>query len=544
MATIEVSKKDLEKLVGKRLTLSNDELFDMKLELDREEGDSLFIELEYDRADLLSAEGIARQMRGYYGIETGLKKYELGKSASTVTISEEMKKYRPYAQYFVALNVPFSDASVRQIMQIQEKLHYVYAKDRELASVGVYDYDKTSKNFVYEPIEPQKVKFVPLETNREMSGREILEEHPKGPPYACLLQHLDKYPLLSDDKGRVLSMPPIINSEDTKVDEKTKNLFVDVTGTDASVVNKITVVLATMLAERGAKIQTVAVKHGKELRHVPQLEYREKRFNPDYARRLLGVNISNDEMIRLLKKQRFDARLEQGQMHVIVPCYRFDVMHDVDIIEEIACAYGLNNMKPVLPNVATIGEAHKIEKKAAKARSLLTGMGFQEIATFILSSKETFEKAGGEKPAELANAQSEEYNCVRNSLIPKLIEFAQKNKHYELPQKFFECGEILAVTNKGEQKTETIKHVAAAITSADAGFTEIKSVCEALLRNMRVSAEYRETDDARFVRGRCAEIHRGDKKMGIIGEVNPDVLTAFGLENPMAAFEVNVEKLL
>ncbi|NYZ80205.1 phenylalanine--tRNA ligase subunit beta, partial [Candidatus Micrarchaeota archaeon] len=217
MATIEVSKKDLEKLVGKKLVITNDELFDMKLELDRAEDDTLFIELEYDRADLLSTEGIARQMRGYYGTELGLKKYEITPSASTVVIDHEMKKYRPFAQYFVALNVPFSDEAVRQIMQIQEKLHYVYAKDRELASIGVYDYDKTSKNYVYKPIEPQKIKFIPLESHGVMNGKEILENHPKGPPYAHLLAHLDKYPLLSDDKGRVLSMPPIINSEDTKV---------------------------------------------------------------------------------------------------------------------------------------------------------------------------------------------------------------------------------------------------------------------------------------------------------------------------------------
>jgi phenylalanyl-tRNA synthetase beta chain len=217
----------------------------------------------------------------------------------------------------------------------------------------------------------------------------------------------------------------------------------------------------------------------------------------------------------------------------------------MDLVEEISCAYGLNNMKPILPNVATIGEIHKIEKKAQKARRTMAGLGFQEILTFILSNKKTFDDCH-EETVDLKNYQSDEYNCVRNSLIPKLVEFLQKNKHYEMPQKVFECGEVLLVTNKGEEKTESPKHLAAAITSNDVGFTEIKSICEALLRNMRINADYKPINDAKFINGRAAEIidREKDRKIGVIGEINPEVLSKFQLENPVAVFEINVEKLL
>ena len=542
MATIEVSKKDLEKLVGKKLDEKKieDELFDLKLELDKKEEDTLFIELEYDRADLLTTEGIARQMKGYYNIETGLREYEFEKSEAAVKIDKEMKKYRPYAAYFIALNYPMNEDSIKQLMQVQEKLHEIYARGRTLASIGIYDFDKTSKQFIYKPMKPTEIRFIPLERTKEMTGEEILEKHDKGKAYKHLIEHLDKYPLLIDSEGKVLSMPPIINSEETKVDERTKNLFIDVTGTSKKAVEEITIILATSFAERGAEIQKVKIEYGAEEKYSPELKYEEMNLKPDEVRRILGLNLDNIEIIRLLKKQRFGARQEEGFIKTIIPPYRIDIIHPVDLIEEISCAYGLNNMKPTMPNITTIGEISRIEKKARKARELMAGLGFQETASFITSNKTKM----FEKPIELLNPVTEEHDCLRNSLMPKLMEFFQANKHYELPQKIFEAGEIVIATNKGEAKTRTKKHLAGAIISRGTGFTEIKSNCEALLKNMGVkNAEYKELQKDYFIEGRAAEIIHKDKKIGEIGEIHPLVLEKFQLENPVAIFEINLEKI-
>ena len=541
MATIEVNKKDLENLVGRKLDEKKleDELFDMKLELDKKEEDKLFIELEYDRADLLTASGIARQMKGYYNIETGLKKYEFEDSGTTVKIEEQMKKYRAYAQYFIALDYPMNENSVKQLMQVQEKLHEIYARNRTLASIGIYDFDKTSKQFIYKPMKPSEIKFIPLEETKEMTGEEILEKHEKGKAYKHLLEHLDKYPLLIDSEGKVLSMPPIINSEDTRVDENTRNLFVDVTGTNEKAVKEIAILLATFFAERGATIQKVRIEYGKREEITPELNYKEMNLKPDEARRTLGLNLTNTEMIILLKKQRFGARQEEGFIKATIPPYRIDILHPIDLIEEIACAYGLNNMKPSMPNITTIGEVSRIEKKSRKAREAMIGLGFQEVASFILSSR----KRMLEKSIELQNPVSEEYNCLRNSLIPKMLEFFQSNKHYELPQKIFEAGEVVLLTNKGETKTRTEKHLAGAIISQNTGYTEIKSNCEAFLKNMGVKPEFKKIEKNYFIKGRAAEIIYKGKKIGEIGEIHPETLEKFELENPVALLEINLEKI-
>ena len=541
MATIEVDKKDLEKMLGKKLDEKKleDELFDMKLELDKKERDKLFIELEYDRADMLTTSGIARQMKGYYNIETGLKKYEFQESETEVKIDEEMKKYRPYAEYFIALDYPMNEDSVKQLMQVQEKLHEIYARNRTLASIGIYDFDKTSKQFTYKPMKPEEIKFIPLEKKQKMTGEEILEKHEKGKTYKHLLEHLDKYPLLMDSEGKVLSMPPIINSENTRVDENTQNLFVDVTGTDEKIVKEITVLLSTFFAERGAKIQKVKIKYGKEEKITPELDYKEMNLKPDEVRRTLGLNLTNADMITLLKKQRFGAKQEEGFIKTTIPPYRIDILHPVDLIEEIACAYGLNNMKPSMPNITTIGEIDKIEKRTRKAREAMAGLGFQEIATFILSNKDRMM----EKPIELKNPVSEEYNCLRNSLIPKMLEFMKANKHHELPQRIFEAGEVVLPTNKGETKTRTEKHLSSGIISQDTGYTEIKSYCEALLKELNIEPEFKPIEKSYFIKGRAAEIIHKNKKLGEIGEIHPETLEKFDLENPVALFEINLEKV-
>ncbi|MFH0986710.1 MAG: phenylalanine--tRNA ligase subunit beta [Candidatus Micrarchaeota archaeon] len=553
MASIEINKHDLEKLVGKRLDSEKlqDNLFDMKLELDRIEDENLIIEVEYDRADMLSTEGIARQMKGYFGSESGLIKYEFKPSKSEVKISEEMKKYRPYAQYFIALNVPFDSAAIKQIMQIQEKLHFIYAQDRTKASIGVYDLDKTSKQFEYKPTEPEKISFVPLESKAKMNGRDILQKHPKGAEYAHLLEHMEKYPLLSDCNGKVLSMPPIINSEDTKVDENTKNLFVDVTGIDERVVNKITVILATMLAERGAEVRTVKIEYGTETTETPKLEYNEMKLRALDVRRILGLNLSETEIMNLLKKARYGCEMQSGLINVIIPCYRFDVMHPVDLIEDVAINYGLNNMKPIMPNVATIGEIHPIEKRTNKFRELMIGLGFQETGSFVLSNKEkmTAMTKNLERPVELENYSSLEYNCMRNSLISKILDIFKANKHRELPQKVFEAGDVVHITNKGETKTRTAKNLCAGICSAEAGFTEIKSNVQALLSNAGIKTEYKEIkqgEEMCFLSGRCAEVYdlKNGKKIGVLGEIHPEILQNFELENPIALFEIEIDKLL
>lgn len=549
MPSIEVSKSDLESLIKRKLDIENlnDILFDMKCELDRVEHDkdTMIIEVEHDRPDLLSTEGIARSMKGYFGIEKGLKKYDFKESGIKVEVDESVLKIRPFIRCAIARDVPFTDKSVKQIMQLQEKLHMSYAQRRSKASVGIYDLDKTKPDFIYKALKPEKIKFIPLEENKIMDANEILRKTPKGSEYADLLLNLPSYPLLVDSENTVLSMPPILNSEDTKLDEKTSNIFIDVTGLDERTVEEVLTTVTTLLAERGAEVQTVDIIYPDKKLTTPELKYEEILVNPEMVRREVGFDFDIRDMEELLKKSRFGCDTEGGNLRVTIPCYRFDIMHSVDIIEEIAMAYGYNNFEPILPNIATIGSIHKIERESNKVRDLMMGLGFQEVATFILSNKKIFEKAKiEEKVIELANPVSEEYNCLRNSLIPKLLEFLVANKHYELPQKIFEVDDVVEITNRGETKTKTKRMLSGAIISANAGFTEGKSVIEAVLRNLGVSPSFEATKDKTFLKGRVARIISRGKEIGVIGEIHPEVLTNFGLENPAVAFEIELEKIV
>ncbi|MCD6522685.1 MAG: phenylalanine--tRNA ligase subunit beta [Candidatus Diapherotrites archaeon] len=538
MPKISINYWDLVHLVGRELSIKElEDIFpNIKCEWVSSDGETIELETTHERPDLISTEGIARALRAYLGIESGLKQFKFKRSGLKAIVDKSVIPERPHSRMFIVKDVSMTSALIEQLMQMQEKLHLIYTNNRRDASIGVYDLDTFKWPITY--CAKDDYRFVPLGETEEMSCKEVLEKTEKGREYAHLIGK--KYPLIIDAEGKVLSMPPILNSEDTKLTAETKNLFVDVSGMDEKTVEKIATLMAVALAERG-NVETVTMEYPKRKIESPELKTEVRKVSHQYINKLLGTSFDTGEMVRLLEKMGFGAKAEGNNINVRIPCYRFDVLHDCDIAEEIAIAYGYNRLEPILPKVSTIGRRHPVERLSEQIREIMIGAGFQEVLTYILCSKELMEKANFSGFVEIINPVSEEYNCVRNSLIPRHLDVLHNNKHHPLPHKIFEVEDCVEVHGN---KTETVRKLCVMMIDHGITFTNMKSLLQVLMKNLGYEYSISEIKHPAFLEGRTGKIKISGKDVGIIGEVHPEVLNRFELKHPVVAMEINIEKII
>jgi len=519
------------------------------LGVDIEEKTEEYLKVEYNpnRPDFSSQEGIARALRGFMEIETGLPKYEISDSGITLRVDPALAEVRPYIVCAVVRNVSFNEENIVELMGMQEDLHWAIGRDRVKASIGLHDLDRVKPPFEYRAVDPDGIRFIPLNWAVELTPREILKKHPKGITYAHIMAGKAKYPIITDINGDVLSFPPIINGVLTQITEETRNLFIDVTGTTMRDVSSALNILVTALAEGGARIESVKVEYPDGVITTPDLTPKSWTLRSDYVNRLLGLNLSPQEIVRCLEKVRMDAKLVDGKIEVLVPAYRHDIMHEVDFVEEVAIGYGLYNLKPTLPKTVTIAKSHPYQKLSNLVRKILVGLGFNEVVSFTLTNiREHYDymRTKG-KPVELLNPVSSDYNMVRDALLPGLIRILRTNKHEAFPQKIFEVGDIVVYDPEAETSATRRLNVAAAITDTEVGFTDIKAVAEALLRELGCEQwKFTPTSHPSFIEGRAALVEADGKVLGQIGEIHPEVLNNFDLEYPVGAFEYSLEPFL
>jgi phenylalanyl-tRNA synthetase beta chain len=428
-------------------------------------------------------------------------------------------------------------------MQLQERLHGTYAAGRRKASIGIYDLDTVKPPFSYEALPPGRISFIPLEEKVRMNGKEILEKTLKGREYASILEGLPRYPLLSDSRGRTLSMPPIINSDDTRLHSGTKNLFIDVTGTNEQSINLCLNVVVTSLLERGGRYGRVEVKFPGRRLETPRLDWSTFQLHLETVRGVSGMELDKGPVRTLLGLMGMKATSrKKGLFEVLVPPYRFDVMHEVDLVEDIIMAYGLNRIPPQYSPTTAIGKRLSGSRLRSRARDLMIGMGFQEISTYLLTNEETSVKSLADQGphVEIEKPVSNEYSTLRGALIPKLLLFLASNSHQPCPQKIFEYGDAVNIRN-GRAVTSTL--LSAAISDHSVSFEEIQAVSSSLFRNLSAGVSYEATDKEALIPGRCAHVVVGGNPIGTIGEVKPLVLTDFGIGNPTAIMELEMSAL-
>lgn len=545
MPSITVSYRDLCKLVGKSIEPKQlcERLSMLGIEAEMSEGE-LKLEITHNRPDLLSPEGVARSLKGFLGVETGLPNYKLSPSGVKVEVDPSTKLIRSFIAAGVVTKVRLSDEIVASLMQVQEKLHASLCRNRRKGSIGVYDLATITPPVRYTTTLPDGIRFVPLDFNREMTPAQILREHPKGIEYGWTIQDLPRYPILIDSRGVVLSMPPIINSEDTRVTEKTKEFFIDVTGLDERVVNRTLTILMTGLAERGFELKSVLIKYPAKQVRTPNLSPQKRHLSVRNVNDAIGLKLTSKEIAKIAEKMRYGVeKIKKDVLTLLVPSYRSDIMHEIDLIEDIAVGYGYDRMEPTLPQVLTVGERIPVEKTSIKARQVLTGLGFTEVMTYTLTNPHTsFElmRTKGEA-AEIANPVSEEYTIVRESLLPSLLSVLRENRRHPLPHKIFEVGDVVVLDPQAETGAKNVRRAAAAVIGNNMGFTYIKSIAEALLRELGITWEVRPTWHPSFLDGRVAELVVGGKHIGVVGELHPEVILGFELEHPVAIFEIDLE---
>jgi len=550
MPTIEIEFELLQKLVGKELPTKIEELepliFDLKGEIESFENGVLTLKMsDGNRPELWSPEGLARELKAHFGLERGAKDYVAEETDLKVFVSAKLEQIRPFIACAVVKGVDLDDSSIRALMQFQAKLDSTFGRGRKKASIGLYNFDLLTFPLKYTLTKPHENAFIPLGFEQALPPHEILEQHPKGQEYGYLLKGLPEYPILIDAKQKVLSLPPIINSADLgKVDENTKNILIEVTGTDYNTVDRLLTIFCTLFADRGGKIYGVTIDYPyRKIDFCPKLEPSYLKLSCDEIRAVLGVELLPEDIIKLLQKARYSAKEVDGLIEVKIPCYRKDIMHPIDVIEDIAISYGLNSFERIIPELPTVGKANPVEKIVDKYKEVCIGLGAQEINSFMLTNKENlFAKmeCPEENLIEIENPISLNYSVLRNKLLPSLLDFLSENTKRSFPQKIFEIGDVLIPNKKKENGCETEKRLGFATSHFDADFTEIKQILEAVFRAFGKELEFKEIDHPSFISGRCAKVILDGEELGIVGEIHPKILMNWGLEQPVAAFEVKI----
>ncbi len=508
-----------------------------------------------NRPDLWSVEGLARVLRGFLGLEKGPRCYEGGEPVLDVNVDARLAKIRPFICCSVVKDVELTDAIIRGLMHLQDKLDQTYGRCRQKTSIGIYDYDLVSPPLSYEITEPSAISFVPLGFEEKMNLAEILQRHPKGLEYGQIVKRHRVYPILLDSKRKVLSFPPIINSNDLgRVTEETRNLLVEVTGTMHQTVLNTLNLVTLALVDRSGRAYSATVRYPDDAFYTsktvvtPNFSNKRMNLSVSYANRVLGLQLGAAQIADLLLTAGLGVEeVGENALTVLVPGYRVDVMHQVDLVEDIAIAYGYNNIDPFWRELPTTGRARPEQRLVDVAREFMVGLSFQEVLTYTLTSAEKlFDKMNREKAriVEVANPKVVTMSCLRNWLLPSLMEFLGCNQSVEFPQRIFELGKVTLLDKTKETKTRDEEWLAAATTHPTANFSEIKSVLDAFFMNFGMDWQIKEAEHPSFIEGRVGAATVYGIDVGVLGEVHPKVLEAWNLENPVAAFEINMKEIV
>jgi phenylalanyl-tRNA synthetase beta chain len=537
MVNIVLKESRLLNLLGLEEKDLNDVLFNLKSEVEKRGEDELEIEINSDRLDMLSPEGIKRAVDGILGRKLGEAKYEVVPTNYQLIIDDV--ESRPYALTAVVYDVKLDDDRIKELIQFQEKLHCTIGRKRKKVAIGIHDLDKIDGKVIRYSKVPLDYKFVPLNSDKEMSVSEVISSTEQGKLYGNISIKDNYSPAILQEDGQVLSIPPIINSNKTKINSSTKNLFIDVTGTNFDAVAQTLDLLVSNFAEGGSRIGTVKVS--RYTSSSPLLIHNKLVVKTSDINKRLGLSLSTEEMAKYVRMMRMDANINSDEIEVIVPQYRIDIMTYVDIAEDVAMAYGYKSFS--LPQYTSkgMGELLPITKLERVFRDLAIGGGFQEIFTFVLNKSSYLLYNDFVK---IQNPITVEYDAVRNSLIWNMLKFLAKNQHARFPIKVFEVGDVVVKSEESDTGYKNDTRACLAIMNSRVSYEELQSVVHQILYNLKgKEPRYVRQEKDYFIKGRSAKILFDNNVVGEIGEISPEILEKFNIENPVVIAEIYSEKL-
>ena len=547
MPVISVNLADLQEMLSRKVTIKElqERLPMMGTSWEGPQEDGFALEVFPNRPDLMSTEGLARAYASFTGDKPGLRDYRVKESNYIAVVDRKVEEVRPWFVCAVVKGVEFDDALIRSIIQLQEKLHITHGRKRRKVAIGLHNLKPVQFPVTYTTKSPE-FRFRPLGERYEKDLKWMLTEMPKGIEYAWTLEGAKEYPMILDAKDMVLSMPPIINGEYTRIDEATRDLFVDITGTDLKAITEALNIICTTFADRGAEVYKVTVKYHDKTLTTPDLSPKSWKLSNLYVNQTLGLKMSPQETAVLLAKMGHGSESFGDDIVVAVPCYRTDIMHQIDLVEDVAIAYGYDKVIPNIPPIHSIAGEDPLEIFSRNLRNFVVGYGYMEVVTFMLSSRDKlFAKMSlpDESLAEVENPKMEGYNVLRNRLLPSLMEVLSVNKHHPYPQILYEVDDVVLLDSSTDIGARSTRRLAIVQCYARANFSDIKATLLSLLENLEVKVEIEASGWDCFIEGRRFVARVDGEPLCWAGEIRPEALEAWQLEMPVAALELDVEFL-
>ncbi|MFD1586747.1 phenylalanine--tRNA ligase subunit beta [Halorientalis brevis] len=569
MPTVEVDPDELRRLTGhdeKDDEQLKDDLFGLGLEFEGETEDGEF-ELEFapDRLDRLSVEGVARSLRYQYGDDRGVYVPNTNSAEWSIHV-EDVPDERPYVTGAIVRGLDMDEEALESLIQVQEKLHATMGRQRAKGAIGVHDLtmlkgedlgdEDSRKSVTYTGIDPEGDTMVPLEGDAELTLAEVLTDHHIGQEYADLVEDYDSFPAIYDEIG-LFSFPPVVNGRRTEVSEDSRDLFIEMTGTDQWTIDKMLNIVCYSLEARGGKVEEVRVVYEDRDLVRPDFETKTKTVTHDDIETMLGVDLDPTDVVDLVERAGMDATTEETDdtvsYEVEVPPYRTDVLHPVDLIDDVGRAYGFNELEPRYPDVSTVGGRHERSRLERAARETLVGLGFEDLLNFYLIDEEqNYERMGVEQGSDVVGGgeavtiqepYSEDFTMVRSWALPSIMMVLENNTHRAYPQDLAEIG--LAVEVDESENTNVAEHrtVAAALCHDGASYEDAKARLQAIADAFDKDLETPSTEHPTFIPGRTASVVLDGEDVGVIGEVHPEIIVEHDLELPVAAFEFRLDAL-
>jgi phenylalanyl-tRNA synthetase beta chain len=574
MPVVDVDPDELRRLTGHEEKGDEElkaDLFALGLEYEGEtEEGEMQLEFGPDRLDRLSVEGVARSLRYQYGDDRGVYVPKTNDPDWTIEVEETVPPERPYVTGAVVRGVNLDEAALDSLIQLQEKLHATMGRGRAKGAIGIHDLTMLKgrsldgsgggHTITYRGVGPDDDRFVPLDSDAEMTPAEVLSDHPTGETYADLVRGLDRYPAIYDEIG-LFSFPPVINGRRTEVSTESRDLLIELTGTDQWTIDRMCTVICYALDARGATIEDVEVVYadeteppaeGARLRR-PDLAVETKGVAHDRIESILGVELDEAEVVDLFERSGLDATADDGVYEVSVPPYRVDVLHPLDLIDDVGRAYGFNDLDPRYPDVATVGERHEGSRLESAVRTQLVGLGFEDLLNFHMTNETDCldrmrvesgsDVLGGGPPVEIVEPYSEDYTVLRTWALPSLVTVLANNTHRSYPQDLAEIGLTARLDDDAPTGVGESRHVAAVLARTDASYEDAKGQLAALVDDFGADLATPPVEHPSFLDGRVAAVEIDGDRVGVVGELHPAVLVEHDLELPVAAFEFDLDAL-
>jgi phenylalanyl-tRNA synthetase beta chain len=546
MATITFLKSDLVKESG--LRKPEETVPKIGMEVENDDGREITIDITPNRPDLLDIVGLSRQLALHEGVRKPRAYSSSGDSGITVKAGTGVKAVRPYIAALVIKDVSFTDDSLRYLINFSEKISETLGRNRRKLAMGIHDLSAIKGDLTYDGA--REGKMVTLLENKEMDFADIIENTQKGTAYKNTVMGKNKktiFPFLKDSE-KIISLIPITNSSYTKTTVHTKSLFIDITGTDANVVSKVADIFACRFIDAGAKVYSVKVlAPDSTSKHFPELKSETAKIKTSGLNEIIGYKATGFDIGKLAAMSGYilTNAEKNGSATVSIPPYRYDVLNNQDVYEDLMFAYGYDNVESRAVPSVNPGKPENFSEFENAVTETMIGLGYTEAYNnYLTNEKYEFELMEREHEPDgvisIKYAKTENISIMRCSILPALMRNLSDSSSEPMPYKIFEIGDVFGISNG---KVIEGKHMAFVSEHAKADFAEAKSIVIAILTSIGIKASFEQKSDASFITGRCAAVMVSSRDIGAIGELHPKVLNNFGIEEPVVGCEIDLAKL-